>query len=314
MDGSFNSCNAKVRDFPLLPRTQSYRSAPSASSQFLQPSLTRTRTNSRSPERPSDDLWAPDAAAALAGVQSPDTDMDGAGHRRRRSSLMNSLDTSAKSKTKARSPKSPIKAGIGRDSRQEEPKTGDRERLIGEREHLDDESTSEDVELDDLSEEEELQDDEETGLTGKHKDRRKRKRRRNTLLDQRVAANITITAEEKKEADQNVVKNLLINGFLIGLWYLFSLSISIVSPILPTDTPANVSYRSIISGCSTQSTSISTSPCLRPASTCSCNFPSHPSSCFCSPNFVHDTMPLQTHIIHIRMPKCCSMGRNPRSP
>lgn len=144
---------------------------------------------------------------------------------------MNNLDTSSKSEAKTRSPKSPTKAGIGRDSIQEEPKSGDRERLIGERLHSDD-STSEDVELDDLSEEEGLQDDEETGLTGKDKKRRKRKRRRNTLMDHRVAADVTITADEKKEADQTVLKNLLINGTLIGLWYLFSLSISIVRPYL----------------------------------------------------------------------------------
>jgi solute carrier family 35 protein C2 len=152
--------------------------------------------------------------------------MDGAGHRRRRSSLMNKLDTSSKSKLKTRSPKSPTK--VRRNSIQEEPKSGDRERFIGERRNSD-ESTSEDVELEDLSEEEGLQDDEETGLTGKDKKRRKGKRRRNTLLDHRVAAEVTITVEEKKEADQNVLKNLLINGTLIGLWYLFSLSISIVS-------------------------------------------------------------------------------------
>lgn len=87
-------------------------------------------------------------------------------------------------------------------------------------------SISEDVELDDLSEDG-LQDDEETGLTGKDKGRRKRKKRRNTLLDQRVVGDVKITDEEKKEADQNVVRNLLVNGLLIGLWYLFSLSISI---------------------------------------------------------------------------------------
>jgi len=91
----------------------------------------------------------------------------------------------------------------------------------------DDMSTSEDVELDNLSEDG-LQDDEETGLTGKDKSTRKKRRRRNTLLDQRIAAEVKITAEEKKEADQYVVRNILINGFLIGLWYLFSLSISIV--------------------------------------------------------------------------------------
>ncbi len=47
-------------------------------------------------------------------------------------------------------------------------------------------------------------------------------------MDQRIAAD-RVTAEEKKEADQNVLKRSLINGLLIGLWYLFSLSISIVS-------------------------------------------------------------------------------------
>jgi len=92
-------------------------------------------------------------------------------------------------------------------------------------------STSEDVELEDLSEEDGMQDDEETGLTGKDKGKRKRKRRRNTLMDQRIAGEIKITAEEKKEADQNVLKKGFINALLIGLWYLFSLSISIVSSI-----------------------------------------------------------------------------------
>jgi solute carrier family 35 protein C2 len=99
----------------------------------------------------------------------------------------------------------------------------------------DDLSTSEDVELDELSDDG-LQDDEETGLTKKDKSKRKRRRRRNTLLDQRIAADVQITAEEKREADQNVVKRSLINGLLIGLWYLFSLSISLVgSPQLAQD-------------------------------------------------------------------------------
>ncbi len=79
-----------------------------------------------------------------------------------------------------------------------------------------------------------LQDDEETGLTGKDKSRRKGKKRRNTLLDQRIAGEANITAEEKREADQNVLKRGLVNALLIGLWYIFSLSISIVCcPLLP---------------------------------------------------------------------------------
>lgn len=229
---------------------------------------------------------------------------------------MSNLDTSSSSKTKTGLSRSPTKIGVGRDSIQKEPTSGDPERLIGERQHSDEErSASEDVELDDLSEEEGLEDDEETGLTGNDKGRRKRKRRRNTLLDQRVAADVTITAEEKKEADQNVVENLLINGLLIGLWYLFSLSISIVSlqPLLNL-VLSNVWHRSIISGCLTLNTLISISPYLRPVCTCLCNFPSHPSSSSYCPNSDLDTTLSRIHIIHIQMPNCCSMRRNPRNP
>jgi hypothetical protein len=242
--------------------------------------------------------------------------MEGEGHRRRRSSLMNNLDTSAKSKTKTRSPKSPIKAGIGRDSIQEEPKSGDRERLIGERQRSDDErSTSEDMELNDLSEDEGLQDDEETGLTGKDKGRRKRKRRRNTLLDQRVAAEVTITAEEKKEADQSVLKNSLINGLLIGLWYLFSLSISIVSPplILKLETLANVFYHSTTNGCLTLDISISTSLYSLHACICWSNSPSHPLSSSSYHNSDLDTTPFRTHTIFIRTMNWYKTRQSPRN-
>jgi solute carrier family 35 protein C2 len=133
---------------------------------------------------------------------------------------MNSLDTPAHSKFKR-----PLKIPAGPSGIQEEPKARD-----GADEEL---STSDDVELSAMSDDEGLQDDEETGLTGKDRQRRKRRRRRNTLLDQRIASEVRLTAEVQKEADQSVVKNSLINVLLIGLWYLFSLSISIVSPFLP---------------------------------------------------------------------------------
>jgi solute carrier family 35 protein C2 len=74
---------------------------------------------------------------------------------------------------------------------------------------------------------EDLHDDEETGLTSRDRRRKRQKRRRNTLLDQRIVRE-KITLAEKKEADQDVVKKLLINGSLILLWYLFSLCISLV--------------------------------------------------------------------------------------
>jgi len=135
---------------------------------------------------------------------------------------MNSIDTSSQTRTK-RSPRTPAS---GRRSLQaDDYKMGDK----GSDE--DSKSTSDDMELNNLSEEDGLQDDEETGLTGRDKGKRRKKRRRNTLLNQRIVPETQITPEEKKAADQSVVKKGVINGVLIGLWYLFSLSISIVSPV-----------------------------------------------------------------------------------
>lgn len=154
-----------------------------------------------------------DAAAALAGFQSLESDMDpegSAGHRRRRSSLMNPLNADAKKSPRTRSP---LKDG----SILEESKPGDRGVSL---------DASGDL---DLSEDDALQDDEETGLTGKDKSKRRRRKRGNTLLDQRIVGSTSPTAEEKQLADKNVIKKGLVNGLLIVLWYTFSLSISIVS-------------------------------------------------------------------------------------
>jgi hypothetical protein len=79
---------------------------------------------------------------------------------------------------------------------------------------------------DDLTDED-LHDDEEAGLTGRERRRKQRKRRRNQRLDQRVAGDV-ISPEEKREADRNVIKRLVVNVVLIGLWYFFSLLISLV--------------------------------------------------------------------------------------
>lgn len=194
---------------------------------------------------------------------------------------MNPLNGAAKGGKKKRSARS----NTMRNSLQEDPKL----------ERASDESTSEDVELDQLSDDG-LQDDEETGLTGKDKDKRKSRRRRNTLLDNRVAADVKITEEERKEADQFVLRNLLLNGTLIGLWYIFSLSISIVRP-LPNLHGIILTISSTTNGCSTQNTSTSTSHCSRPVSTCWFNSLWHPSSSSFSHNYDRDTTPLQTHII-----------------
>jgi len=207
------------------------------------------------------------------------------GHRRRKSSLMNALDGSKG--VLRRTSRSPTK----RNDILEEPKPGDAADEDSSK------STSEDVELDDLSEDG-LQDDEETGLTGKDKGRRKQRRRRNTLLDQRIAGDIKITDEEKKEADQNVFKKSLVNGILIGLWYLFSLSISIVSYTIchVCFTFSNFTPYSTTNGCSRPTTSISISPYLRHVCTCWYNSAYPLSSYISSPVSDHDTTPSRTLI------------------
>ena len=74
------------------------------------------------------------------------------------------------------------------------------------------------LELDDYSEEEGLDDDEETGLTGRARNQRRDRKTQNTLLDQRIASDSGITKEEKTEAYQDMIKRMAINGVLIGLW------------------------------------------------------------------------------------------------
>ncbi|MCJ1473403.1 Triose-phosphate Transporter [Lambiella insularis] len=78
-----------------------------------------------------------------------------------------------------------------------------------------------------LSEEDGLTDDEETGLTKPERGRRRRRKRRHTLFDERIAGDFRIAKEERKTADMNVLKSSAVNAILIALWYLFSLSISI---------------------------------------------------------------------------------------
>lgn len=74
-----------------------------------------------------------------------------------------------------------------------------------------------------------LHSDEETGLSNKERARRQKKRRKITQLGQRIARDKSISAEERQEADKDVVRKLIINVVLILLWYFFSLSISLVS-------------------------------------------------------------------------------------
>ncbi|GJC80090.1 putative transporter C22E12.01 [Colletotrichum liriopes] len=134
--------------------------------------------------------------------------LKGAGHRRRRSSLMQSAGSSNHQRVPSRTQGNLL----------EEPK-------ISEEDLGATPSASRDVDDDSFSDED-LHDDEETGLTKKDKSRKKKKKRNNTRLDQRIVRG-EISAEEKKEADQNVFRRSVVNVALILLWYLFSLSISL---------------------------------------------------------------------------------------
>lgn len=127
---------------------------------------------------------------------------------------------------------------------------------------------------------EDLHDDEETGLTTKERRRKQKKKRRNTLLDQRIARD-NVTAEEKKEADQTVVRKLAVNGTLIGLWYLFSLGISLVSRASPCPPPKAISNEN--SARDADNRNSTTSGCLTlPGSISPSRSSPHPYTCLCS--------------------------------
>ena len=65
-----------------------------------------------------------------------------------------------------------------------------------------------------------LDDDEETGLTKKVRRKNAKRKRRNTLLDNRIVPDtgLTFTKEEKAAADQSLYRSMLINVTLICLW------------------------------------------------------------------------------------------------
>lgn len=153
----------------------------------------------------------------------PPSDMDSAGdaYRRRRAQMMAGLgNDGAKGKTVRNHP------------RKHRHGTGDKNLAYssddGQLSDLSSMSTSDDVELSHLASEDALTDDEETGLTKRDKEHRKRKRRRNIRLDGRIAGNARPSKQGNEDADRNVIKAMIINVLLIISWYIFSLSISIV--------------------------------------------------------------------------------------
>lgn len=74
--------------------------------------------------------------------------------------------------------------------------------------------------------------DEETGLTTEERRKHLELKRQHNDLDARIAGEGRIAQSDS--ADKMVIRDLLINAALIGLWYLFSLSISIVSTFWPS--------------------------------------------------------------------------------
>ncbi len=94
----------------------------------------------------------------------------------------------------------------------------------------------------DVDEDDEDDDDEETGLNRSERRKYLQKKRQRAGLGSRIAgtaglATATTQVDEIKEADKSVLRRILINAGLIGLWYFFSLSISIVSSRFPPHRP-----------------------------------------------------------------------------
>ncbi|KAI0106210.1 triose-phosphate transporter family-domain-containing protein [Nemania sp. FL0031] len=209
-------------------RSLSHRPAPdslSMSSVLVPPSSNNDLSNPPSASSATTSFqidWSSDggpSSAASAHRRPEDIEMDSiapAGHRRRRSTL-----------TAGQNGSLPPNTRTGRPRATSIKPTGDAEPKISEENLVpySSRSNARDVDDDSLSDED-LHDDEETGLTKKDRRRKREKRRRNTRLDQRIARD-NLTDEERKQADQNVIRKLIVNAALIGLWYIFSLSISL---------------------------------------------------------------------------------------
>lgn len=84
----------------------------------------------------------------------------------------------------------------------------------------DSDMTSDDFELNDIASDEGLEDDEETGLTGRDRQKRRKRKRRNTHLDQRIAPGTENQREEEDRlANKTFWSAVLLNALFIGSWY-----------------------------------------------------------------------------------------------
>ena len=115
----------------------------------------------------------------------------------------------------------------GRLSPKEDGPNGDEQQYLI-HDHTDSSDLSSIAESDEDDSDDGIHDDEETGLTAKQRnERRRRRKRQRRRLDAKIAGVKGKTSNVV--ADKNVATALAVNAGLIGLWYLFSLSISIVS-------------------------------------------------------------------------------------
>lgn len=179
-------------------------------SQFPRRTLPSLATSFDHSSRQGGDKHIPDAQASATSANSFDLAMDPGTPSSRRwwgSSLMSNNDGSQPSWT--------ARLQLGQEGVPAEQKfSGDDSPASADGSVL----ASAELELGDYSEEEGLDDDEETGLTRQARTQRTDRKRHNTLLDQRIASDAKISKEEKTEAYQDMLKRMAINGILIGLW------------------------------------------------------------------------------------------------
>jgi hypothetical protein len=215
--------------------------------------------------------------------------MDARSHRRSASTTTRSLNESALT---TRRPKAHTDRGVSAESHER------RKDAEGASDGSD-MTSSDDFELDDIASDDGLEDDEETGLTSQDRQKRKKRKRRGTLLNERIAPGADTRQEELRLANSSFWSAIIMNSILIGLWYLFSIAITVVrihqgSTIFHN----NLTSYSTTNGCSkaTMPMPQSCSPFLylRPVYICSFSSPSRLWSSSSYHNFGPDTT-LLTH-------------------
>lgn len=173
-----------------------------------------------------------DSAGVAAHVHPPTPDMDGPvdGHRRRRGLLadedeFDGVDGKAHGEHDSRRLRKDSSSGNpGVEPKQVAYLSDDESES-----DFSSRSTSDGVELHHIASNDGLTEDEESGLTWTDKRNRKRRKTKKKLLDQRIIGSGKASRHDGNLADKNVLRASLINALLIASWYIFSLSISIVS-------------------------------------------------------------------------------------